>query len=155
MCSLCVRASVHVRVCVCAMCVRACVLSKLFMSVCVRNTRVRARQYSFIICISFVLIVVFLFYFVASACVLPVRACCPSTCVYVCACILSVLCMPACVRTVRVHAHQCFFLFLFCFCSRVSVCSLCVCAVCPPAFSTYVGVRACCLCYILVCPRAC
>ena len=129
MCSLCVRASVHVRVCVCAMCVRACVLSKLFMSACVRNTRVRARQYSFIICISFVLIVVFLFYFVASACVLPVRACCPSTCVYVCACILSVLCMPACVRTVRVHAHQCsFFIFvLFLFASVCVVLAVRVC----------------------------
>ena len=134
-CVLAVRACFSPRACV--RCV--CVMPNLFMSACLLNTLVRVGQYSFIIFISFVLIVVFLFYFVVSASVLPVCRCFPSACVCtcVCACCLYSVCPCAC--GLSVCLFFCLFLFYFCFILlRVSMCSLCVCAVCPRAFSTCV-----------------
>ena len=103
------------------------------------------------------------FYFVAScrclcarcACVLPV-----GVRVYVCEYVLSVLCVPACVLTVRVRAHNFFnfyflFVFLILFFILLWIAGVCVLAVraCCLSACVCMCVSTCCLCS--VCPRAC
>ena len=163
-CSLCVRASVHVRVNVFAMCVCAVWALHARVAVCAEYPRARSLiSFYYLLFFYFDCCVLVLFSFLfrceclcaICACVILVRVR-----VYACVRVLSVLCMPACVMTVRVRARQCsFIIFVFVlFCFRfillwVSVFSLYVRAACPRVFSTCV--LACCLLSILVCPRAC
>ena len=157
---LAVRACFSPRACV-RMCeMRALSKQTLYAHVCVLTAHVRARQCSFIV-FSYIYLCVF-FYFVASVCVLAVRACfSPRACVR-CVCVLPKLFMPACLLNTLARVGQyCFIIFIsfvliavFLFYFVVSASVLPVCRCFPSAcVCTCVCVCACCL--YSVCPRAC
>ena len=133
--------------------------------VCVLTACPRARAPMFFYCFFYYFILCF-FYFVVSVCVLVLRACfSPRVCTCLrCACVLSELCMPACVCAEYPRARSLisfyYFLFFYFDCCVLVLFSFlfrceCLCASCACVILVRVRVYACVRVLSVLCMPAC